>query len=149
MASRTDGAGPKLLSFAPTRALKGFPRLSSSVSGPVKGTVEGKLATSGVRRGDPMAISSRFSVQQHVRRAVEELEKILATYACPAGKGIATCTDWCHHNDSSRLNNVSERSDLRPSIKLTDKATQSETIRAWTRISTNIMIAATPPVACN
>ena len=48
MASRTVGEGPKRDSLAPRRAEKGRPRSRSWVSGPTKGTVEGREAARGL-----------------------------------------------------------------------------------------------------
>ncbi len=50
IAATALGEGPKRDSLAPSRARKGWPLRRSSVSGPVKGTVEGRLWAWGVRK---------------------------------------------------------------------------------------------------
>jgi hypothetical protein len=56
IASMARGDGPNTLSFAPMRARNGRPRMRSWASGPTKGTVAGRPAISGAKRGLRMEV---------------------------------------------------------------------------------------------
>ena len=79
MAAAEAGEGPKTLSFAPIRAAKGTPRWRSCVSGPTKGTVDGKEATSGVYLGPFTRATSRCN-RKHVLEALAEREETRKTF---------------------------------------------------------------------
>ena len=64
IASAAFGEIPKALSFAPTRTRNASPRRRSSVSGPTKGIVAGRLSTSLVKRGAVVIVSGSCEMER-------------------------------------------------------------------------------------
>ena len=86
---RRPGDGPNTLSFAPMRARNGRPRIRSWASGPTKGTVAGRPAISGAKRGLGMEVRMSAQASPRIELAMAAIAVAAASVPRPANPDTA------------------------------------------------------------